>query len=232
MMHDADLDLLKGFPAAAEYLSNIHLIMRDYGAVTNTRLAEWLGVSAPAVTQGLGRLRRLGLVDYKRYGGISLTEKGRQMALTVLKRHYLLEHLLVQVLEYPWDKADEEAKILQNQISDDLARHLDQRLGHPQTCPHGNPLPGTAAETKLLQAPRLSDQEPGESVMILRITEEGEALPRMLPFCQSHGVKPGRRFKILNRRDQGMELQAEGSNASMFIEDVLSRHICVDVLPA
>jgi DtxR family Mn-dependent transcriptional regulator len=191
-----DTSILKTFPAAAEYLSSIHLICRDYGFAANHRLASWLGVSTSAVTQALGRLKKQGLVDQERYEHVLLTDAGRELAVKVLKRHFLLEHLLVKTLDFPWDKSDDEAKVLQNQISDDLADHLDAKLGHPQTCPHGNPMPGAAIEKKLLAAPRLAKAEVGAALLILRITEEGEGIREMLPFCQSHGVKPGARFTV------------------------------------
>ena len=108
------------------------------------------------MTQTLGRLKRLGLARQVRYGAIGLTPEGRELAVKVLRRHALLEHLLVGVLQYPWEKADEEAKRLQSQISEDLTEHLFLRFGSPQTCPHGNPLPGSPLEARLLKAPRLT----------------------------------------------------------------------------
>jgi DtxR family Mn-dependent transcriptional regulator len=191
-----DTAILKAFPAAAEYLSSIHLICRDYGFAANHRLADWMGVSTSAVTQALGRLKKQGLVEQERYEHVHLTEPGRLLALKVLKRHFLLEHLLVRTLDFAWDKSDDEAKVLQNQISDDLAEHLDAKLGHPQTCPHGNPMPGAVIEKKLLAATRLNHCQVGDNLLILRITEEGEGIPDMLPFCQTNGVKPGARFQV------------------------------------
>ena len=211
------------FPAAAEYVSNIFLIHRDYGTVTNLRLAEWMGVSTPAVTQALIRLKKLELVDYQRYAPVNLTEQGREFALRVLKRHYLLEHLLVRLLDFPWDKADEEAKVLQSQISQDLENHLDAKLGHPQTCPHGNPLPGTEIEPKLLGAPRLKDALLGAEILILRITEEGEAIPRMLPFCQASGIKPGVRFFVRQVTDTEIVLRRDDADIAVPIS--LAEHI-------
>lgn len=192
----------KRFPAAAEYVSGIYILARDYGRVSNSRLAAWTGVSGSAVTQVLGRLKRLGLTRHVRYESIELTEQGRLFARKVLRRHYLLEHLLVRVLDYPWEKADDEAKRLQSEISDDLTEHLYTRLGSPQTCPHGNPMPGSAVEAKLLSAPRLSDAPPGARVRILRITEEGEQIPRMLDFCHESGIKPGATFNVLERQGE------------------------------
>ncbi len=137
-------EVFQQFPAAAEYLTGILILHRDYGTVSNAQVAAWLGVTSPAVTQSLGRLKKLGLVKQKRYGDIFLTEEGATMARAVLRRHYLLEHLLVDALDYPWEKADEEAKRLQGMISDDLTEHMFVRFGRPETCPHGNTLPGSS----------------------------------------------------------------------------------------
>jgi DtxR family Mn-dependent transcriptional regulator len=187
------------FPAAAEYLSGIYLIQRDYNKVSNSRLAAWSGVSGSAVTQALGRLKKLGLARQVRYENIELTEEGRALAIKVLRRHYLLEHLMVRMLDYPWEKADDEAKRLQSQISDDLTEHLFQRLGAPQTCPHGNPLPGSAIEARLLAAPRLTEAGVGEVVQIVRVTEEGEQVPGMLALCHGQGIQPGAIFRVTGK---------------------------------
>lgn len=200
------------FPASAEYLSSIYLIKRDYGHVANRRLAEWMGVSSSAVTQALGRLKRFGLVHHKRYENVLLSREGRNLAVRVLRRHYLLEHLLVRVLEYPWDKADEEAKLLQTEISDDLAEHLYLKLGSPQACPHGNPLPGSKIEKSLLTAPKLSEAMPGTTVKILRITEEGEQIPSMLAFCQRYGLQPGVRFFVKAKDRRSLHLMRSVSS--------------------
>jgi len=198
------------FPAAAEYLSGIYILRRDYGEAGNRRLSEWLGVSEPAVTQALGRLKRLRLVRQKPYGDITLTPTGRLLAAQVLRRHYLLEHLLVRMLEYPWEKADEEAKILQSTISQDLTEHLFRSLGSPKTCPHGNPMPGSPAEERLVAAAKLADAPVGKGVRILRITEEGEQVPSLLNACGSRGVWPGARFVVRARDGNGLSLAADG----------------------
>ncbi len=204
----------KQFPAVAEYVSGIYILQRDYGQVSNRRLAAWIGVSGSAVTQALTRLKRLGLAVHKRYEEIGLTPEGRSLAVQVLRRHYLLEHLLVRLLGYPWDRADDEAKLLQSEISDDLAEHLYRKLGAPQTCPHGNPMPGSSVELRLLSAPRLSDAPVGSIVEILRITEEGEQLPAMLAFCHSHGLQPGARFEVVARDERDLRLKDAGGTRS------------------
>lgn len=198
----------KQFPAAPDYLASIYILQRDYGSASHSRLAEWNEVSTPAVSQAIGRLRRLGLVHQKKYENVALTEEGRELAMKVLRRHYLIEHLLVGVLGYPWDKADEEAKLLQTAISDDLSEHLYHRLGSPQTCPHGNPMPKSAIEAKLLGAPKLTEAPAGQLLTILRITEEGEQLPTMLAFCHQNGIRPGARFFVEQTDPEAVRLAA------------------------
>ncbi len=192
-------ELKSQFPAAPEYLTQILLIERDNGIVPNARLADRLQVSRPAVSQAVGRLKKLGLVDQDRYGAIGLSRDGRTIAENVVRRHFLLEHLLVRVLEYPWDKSDVEAGTLQASLSDELTEYLSHRLGDPQTCPHGNPLPGSDIEKRYLEAPDLTSAEPGAKVKIIRITEEGEMIDGMLSYCQSKGLAPGKTVEIISQ---------------------------------
>ena len=229
--------IYRQFPAAAEYLSGIYIVQRDYGGVTNTHLASWVGVSNSAVTQTLGRLKRLGLARQIRYGAIGLTAEGRALAVKILRRHALLEHLLVGVLQYPWEKADEEAKRLQSQISEDLTEHLFLRFGSPQTCPHGNPLPGSPLEARLLRAPRLSQAPLQVELRILRITEEGEQVPHMLDICHVHGIQPGARFRLAGRDEKEVRLvRADGAalragREEIALELAKAEHIRVELNP-
>jgi DtxR family Mn-dependent transcriptional regulator len=182
--------------------------------VSNSRLAAWSGVSGSAVTQALGRLKKLGLARQVRYENIELTEEGRALAIKVLRRHYLLEHLMVGMLGYPWEKADDEARRLQSQISDDLTEHLFEKLGSPQTCPHGNPLPGSPIEARLLAAPRLTEAGAGDVVQIVRVTEEGEQVPGMLALCHGKGIQPGAIFRVTGRDLDFVHLVRLGARGS------------------
>jgi len=213
------------FPAVAEYLSGIYILRRDYGHAGNTRLSDWVGVSGSAVTQALGRLKRLGLARQKPYGDIGLTPRGLLLAVKVLRRHYLLEHLLVGVLGYPWEQADREAKLLQNLISEDLTEHLFRRLGSPQTCPHGNPMPGSRVEPRLLSAPRLSDAPEGRTVKILRITEEGEQVAGLLSACGARGIHPGVQVRVVGRDRRSLRLTAGTRGRRFSLPLDMARHI-------
>ena len=208
-------ELRNQFPAAPEYLTQILLIERDNGTVPNARLADRLEVSRPAVSQAVGRLKKLGLVSQDRYGAIGLTREGRTVAENVVRRHFLLEHLLVGVLDYPWDKSDVEAGTLQASLSDELTEYLSHRLGDPQTCPHGNPLPGSDIEKSYLEAPSLSEADPGRKVKIIRITEEGELTDGMLSFCQENALAPDKVVEIIAQTPD--ETQCRDENGKITI---------------
>jgi len=199
-------ELHKRFPAALDYLTTIFLIDREYGKVANSKLAGRLSVSKPAVSQAVGRLKRHHLADQDSYGTIRLTPEGRIYATRILKRHYLIEHLLILRLDYPWDKADEEALRLQAAISEEFAAHLFETFGRPDTCPHGNPFPGSPREKELLDAPRLSEAPEGSRTMLLRITEEGEAVEGLLQFCNVNQLRPGRELEVMKNDGESMQL--------------------------
>src|SRR3972149_448394 len=97
-------ELRSGHPAAPEYLVDIYIIQRDYGYAHNARLADWLNVSRSAVSQAIGRLKSLGLIEQDDYGAVRLMPEGRRLAESELRGHYLIEHLLVRRLGYAWGK--------------------------------------------------------------------------------------------------------------------------------
>ncbi|MBI9108030.1 MAG: metal-dependent transcriptional regulator [Spirochaetales bacterium] len=190
-------DLNEKYPAALEYLTEIFLIHRDYGLVKNSVIAKRLGVSKPAVTQAMKRLKKYSLIEQDLYGSILLTPAGRRVAAKVLKRHYLIEHLLIHQLDYPWVKSDEEAARIQATLSDEFTDYLFEFFNRPDFCPHGNPFPGSVSEKKTLSAPRLSSAVSGTRGLIVRITEEGEVADGLLQFCYENRMQPGVEFVIL-----------------------------------
>lgn len=220
-------ELRSGHPAAPEYLVDIFIIQRDYGYANNARLASWLHLSRSAVSQGVTRLKNLSLVEQDEYGGIRLSPEGRPIAVSILTRHYLIEHLLVRILDYPWDKADEEASRIQETISDDFTDYLFEYLGKPQTCPHGNPFPDSPVEKELVEARKLSEFDPGSTLKVVRITEEGENVPGMLTACYHHDISPGKEIELVSTDEDGVELRNGDRGESFRLPNRFTRHIRV-----
>jgi len=219
-------ELYSKFPAALEYLKEIFLINRDYGRVQNSVIAKRLGVSKPAVTQAMNRLRKYNLIEQDLYGSINLKPRGRMAAVRILKRHYLVEHLLIGKLDYPWVKSDEEASRIQASLSDEFTDYLFELFQHPDTCPHGNPFPDTPREREILGAPRLVTASPGERGRLVRITEEGEAAEGLLQFCYENRLQPGQNLAV-HRVGKGETVVGETEGTGeIAIPEKYARYIC------
>lgn len=209
------LDLQKQFPSALNYLTTITVIEREFGKVGNTVLAGQLGVSKPAANQAIGRLKKLGLAEQNPYGGINLTLEGKRFAFAVLRRHYLIEHLLISQLSYPWDKSDDEAQRLQASLSEEFTEYLYEFFNRPETCPHGNPFPGSAIEQELLNARRLSGASLNEPLVLIRITELGETVVGLLPFCYENALLPGTPLTVSAREETTLILMTDRGTVSL-----------------
>ena len=128
-------------PPVEEYLETIHSLTEEGTPVIQARIAQRMGRTAPSVSEMLERLTDDGYVE--RSGRvIALTERGRTLADSVIRKHRLAERLLVDVIGLPWHKAHLEAGRWEHVISDEVETHLVTLLGNPSTCPHGNPIPG------------------------------------------------------------------------------------------
>ncbi len=153
-------------------------------------MAEWLGVRAPTVTGTLQRLERDGWVVIARDRSISLTPIGEATAAGTVRVHRLLERWLTDALGLDWAAADEEAQLLASGVSDRVADRLDESLGHPTTCPHGNVIPGRTPPYGELMA--LADLPPGAPAVVRRISEVAEHdAPDLLRQLDAFGLVTG-----------------------------------------
>jgi DtxR family transcriptional regulator, Mn-dependent transcriptional regulator len=191
----------EGFhPPLEEYLEAIHELGEEGMTVIQARLAERLGHSAPAVSEMIRRLRDEGYIQAKGRS-LSLTDSGRTVAESVVRKHRLAERLLTDVIGLPWDKAHLEAGRWEHVISDEVEARLVEVLGHPTTCPHGNPIPGAGAmavETRLL-----SDSRQGDHIRLARVTEQVEIDQDSLSYLSSNGFIPGTEATVTSRAPDG-----------------------------
>lgn len=156
--------------------------------VSPTALAARVGVKLPTASDAVRKLGRLGLVDYERYGSVSLTEDGRRLALEMVRRHRLIETFLVEMLGYRWDQVHDEAESLEHAVSGFMIDRIDDRLGHPDRDPHGDPIPRAGDEPSLPGVVVLTGIEPGCRVRVERISDED---PELLQFFAGHGIGVG-----------------------------------------
>lgn len=177
------------------YLETIFYIRYEEGRVRPGRLAEWMGVSAPTVTVTLQRLARDDWLKIGSDRSVTLAPKGEALAAAIVRVHRLLERWLTDVLGLDWATADQEAQLLAPGVSERVADRLDELLGHPATCPHGNVIPGR--EVPYGELVSLADLEPDTPAMVRRVSEVAEHdAPELLRELHSYGLVTGARITV------------------------------------
>jgi len=199
-------------PPVEEYLETIQALTEEGVPVIQARIAERLGKSAPSVSEMLDRLAADGYLE--RAGrSIKLTDQGRTLADSVIRKHRLAERLLVDVIGLPWHKAHLEAGRWEHVISDEVELRLIELLGNPTTCPHGNPIPGSGPVAAVEEQVSLAQVAPGDTVRVERITEEVELDMASLVYLDEHGLVPGRSARVQTKADDGtITLEVDGAD--------------------
>ncbi|MCS7061193.1 MAG: metal-dependent transcriptional regulator [Anaerolineae bacterium] len=184
-------------PATAtveDYLALLHVFERDGRPAIATRLAEQVGVALPTATATIKRMVRDGWVTVDEKKEVHLTPAGRQVARSVLRRHFLLELLLRKVLDLPWSRIHEEAHAMEHTVSEETLAQLESKLNYPATCPHGNPLPGE--EQAVAHWIKLTEMASGETVIIRRIHEFAEDKADLMAFLEANNLVPGTKIVV------------------------------------
>ena len=195
--------------AAQEYLLALRVMAGDGTHVRAAQVARRLGVSTQAASEMFRRLVADGLVRQADGRDLVLTAAGRAAADQIFRRHALLEWLLTAVVGLGWAESDEEAMRLQGAISPRVEARLDEMLGHPEICPHGNPIDAATAKRRPAGV-RLSDMEAGARATVYRITEEAEEDAGLLSYLEARALKPGASISILARSESLDSLTLDG----------------------
>lgn len=187
---------MKVSPSVENYLKNIYELQERDGLARTKKLAERMQVSLGTITNTVELLEKNQLIKHTRYKGVTLTEKGKQIALDVIRRHRLTERLLTDILRMDWSKVHELACKLEHDVTEDVIKPLGKILGHPKTCPHGNPIPTKCGGIIEEETKPLIDLKPQETGIIVKIVEEKSELLR---YLDSLGIEPGTSIKIEKR---------------------------------
>ena len=172
-----------------DYLEEIKRLEEDGERITATVLARLLDVSLPSASEMLKRLRSEGYLSRDPGGTILLTPEGRRLAHTILRRHRLVECLLVSKLGMGWFEVHGEAHRIEHAISARVEEAMAKALDYPDFCPHGHPI----CPVDLRATRRLSELEPGERGLVAQISEVKEVV---LPYLEQNGIRPGARLVV------------------------------------
>jgi DtxR family Mn-dependent transcriptional regulator len=209
-------------------LKAIYEIRQETGArlVGTAALADKLGVSRASVT---GMLKKLAvsperLIVYTRYRGVRLTPKGEKAALEVVRHHRLLEAYLTTALGYSWDEVHSEADHLEHVISEAFEERIAAFLGHPESDPHGAPIPLRDGSLPSRREIRLSQLDIGQEAAISRVSDRD---PEMLRYLDQLGLRPPQRLRVLERGPFDGPIHIQSPTSSSVI--ALSRRVTDDV---
>lgn len=190
------------------YLKAIAEAESEGERVKASTLSRWLGVSAPAVTMAVKRLRRDGLIEVAADGHVALTPAGREIASRLLTRHHLIERMLTEIFGMEWYKVHDEAEQLEHAVSADFERRLLDKLGDGAPCPHGNRATAETPEDRRRRGLRpLIEAAQGERVTVSSVYERDRAL---LERLNALGIRPGAVFSVAAREGEAISLDAAG----------------------
>lgn len=194
--------------AQEDYLKTIWELLEEGQHPISARLAEELGVTPPAVTAALKRMKRDDLVSVARDGRIDLTRKGRGVAGRMALRHQLAELLLTDVIGLPWSKAHDEAERLEHAISPQVEALLVKRFAEKKACPHGVPMRGGTSQLRKQGAVLLSDLHAKDRAEVVCVYEKD---PGFLEFLDELKLHPGAKLSVAKREyDETLTLQVSG----------------------
>ncbi|MDT0167597.1 metal-dependent transcriptional regulator [Pseudarthrobacter sp. BRE9] len=168
--------------------------------ITSSQLAQRLGVANSSVSEMVRKLKDQGLVDHKPYSAVTLTEAGLRLALSMVRRHRLIETYLVQRLGYSWDEVHDEAEQLEHAVSDTFIERVAARLGDPKRDPHGDPIPTADGQVLMPRAHLLAELDDGHAGRITRISDDN---PELLRYLAAQDIDLDADVEVVGRRPFG-----------------------------
>lgn len=166
--------------------------------ITVNVLARRLGISASSTSEIVRKISARGLLSHVPYGSVDLTAQGRDVALSMVRRHRLLELFLFSCLGYSWDQVHDEAEELEHAVSDLFVSRLSDYLGHPERDPHGDPIPDADGRVPKLPARHLLTLDEGIRCRVARVSD---ADPALLRYLLAEGLELDAFVTISERRD-------------------------------
>ena len=179
-----------------DYIKAIHRLEVRETRATTKRIAQHLGVKMASVTGMLKHLAAEGYVRHTPYRGAQMTDKGRRVALSLIRRHRLIESFLVETLGLSWDEVDADAEVLEHAVSDHLIERIYEYLGRPKFDPHGSPIPTRDGSVPPQRGVPLGEIDEGQKA---RIVEVSDTDPEFLRYLTKLKLRIGSIVRVKDR---------------------------------
>jgi DtxR family Mn-dependent transcriptional regulator len=182
--------------------------------VTTNEIADLTDTKPASVSDMLKKLAAKGLINYVKYQGVTLTKKGEEKALLVIRKHRLWEVFLVEKLAFSWDEVHDIAEQLEHVQSDELIRRLDKYLEFPQYDPHGDPIPNEKGEMNNKKKVYLINMNIGDKGDVVGVKDTS---PSFLKYLDKIGLKIGAFIEITDKIEYDNSLEIKVSNGRTII---------------
>lgn len=187
--------------------------------IVTKSIAEKIATKPSSVTDMIKKLAEKKLVNYERYKGVNLTDKGEMIAVEILRKHRLWEEFLSVYLGFNLDEVHEIAEELEHIKSDLLTNKLDELLNFPKSDPHGDPIPDSKGVFPFAESVKLSDLEPGDSGAVVGLVSRD---PSFLQYLIDHKIRQGTVIVVLTRNsfDLSVVVQIDGTDKNQLSHKV------------
>lgn len=192
------------------YLKTIfHLGGSDSIPITTNAIAEQMETKPSSVTDMARKLAQKGLVHYKKYQGVYLTDTGVVTALSIIRKHRLWEVFLVKKLDFSWDEVHEVAEQLEHIKSEKLIDKIDELLDFPKYDPHGDPIPSKDGKFMERDKQLLSDIPVNTKGVCVGVKDTSSTF---LKFLDKNNIALGKTIKVLEKEefDESLHIEMEG----------------------
>lgn len=179
--------------AMQDYVKALYRLEERGEKLTNSAVADLLDHKAASVSTMMKKLADKGCVEYTPYKEIELTEKGRRVALEMVRHHRIIEAFLVRILGMSWDEVHDEAEKLEHVISEEVEARMAAMLGDPLRDPHGHPIPGPEGDLPHERLVPLDTLEVGAEAVVAQVSDRD---PEALRYLDTQGIRPGTRITV------------------------------------
>ena len=198
-----------------DYLKVIYHITRETGTEVSTNaIANRIQTKASSVTDMLKKLSEKDLIHYKKYQGVKLTGEGKILAAKIVRKHRLWEVFLVEKLNFSWDEVHEVAEQLEHIKSGKLVAELDRFLGHPETDPHGDPIPDEHGNIRDLDKMILASCKKGEQGICIGVKDTSA---QFLQYLDKVGIALGNTIQVIEKEPFDSSMKVRNNNAELTV---------------
>ena len=195
------------------YLKAIFHLQQDQSSVSTNALAEALNTKPASVTDMLKKLKQQRLLQYEKYKGVKLTNEGRKVAVSIVRKHRLWEFFLVEKLGFGWEEVHDIAEEMEHISSKKLIDRLDQYLNYPVADPHGDPIPDMQGRMPVNQQINLSDLPVN---VVSTISNIGNQSAELMELLNHKNIKIGSKIEVKKKFSYDNSLEIKIRNQHPF----------------